>query len=416
MKYQNSSFYTSIISKLQSKHPKKFKFGNYDLTQVLYRQLIIKSRVKIRIKKKQRFLFLKEYIKYFLGFIFPITKIFITKKIDTIFVPNNIYQLTALDDFLKNSNERIGFIQDFKINIVNKKIDSYKIKKFLFLEKTKESEDEILNKFKLFEKIIKFYNPKKVYLIEGDATTDAIIGLICKKLSIKCFCLQHGFHGPILSQNYSKFFFKNFFSDFIYLIFSKETAKILRQKQLIRNYKVIGKKIKKKYFYEKKQKKIVFPIPSYVPIEGINFEVFKKIVRVINILSKKLNDYTFVIRLHPKGLKNKYIINSLHKLNNIEIHDANKINLRESFYKSSLTCLLFGSSIITDCLESGSIPIIMSTSRKFDYTYLTKKNIGFVVNNENQLIKKSLTLLNNCKILKNKRNHNYKFLKKYYAK
>ena len=100
----------------------------------------------------------------------------------------------------------------------------------------------------------------------------------------------------------------------------------------------------------------------------------------------------------------------------LAIHDANKINLRESFYKSSLTCLLFGSSIITDCLESGSIPIIMSTSRKFDYTYLTKKNIGFVVNSENQLIKKSLTLLNNCKILKNKRNHNYKFLKKYYAK
>ena len=132
MKYQNSSFYTSIISKLQSKHPKKLKFENYDLTQVVYRQLIIKSRVKVRIKKKQRFLFLKEYIKFFLKFIFPITKIFITKKIDTIFVPNNIYQLTALDGFLKNSNERIGFVQDFKKNISNKKIDSYKIKKFLF--------------------------------------------------------------------------------------------------------------------------------------------------------------------------------------------------------------------------------------------------------------------------------------------
>ena len=66
MKYQNSSFYTSIISKLQSKHPKKLKFENYDLTQVVYRQLIIKSRVKVRIKKKQRFLFLKEYIKFFI--------------------------------------------------------------------------------------------------------------------------------------------------------------------------------------------------------------------------------------------------------------------------------------------------------------------------------------------------------------
>ena len=258
MKYQNLPFYTSIISKLQNKHLKKLKFENYDLTQVIYRQLIIKSRVKIRKKKKQKFLFFKEYIKHFLKFIFPITRIFISKKIDTIIVPNNIYQLIALESFLKNSNERIGFIQDFKMNLSNKKIDSYKIKKFLFLEETKESKNEIFKKFKLFEKIIEFYNPKKIYLIEGDATTDAIIGLICKKFSIKCLCLQHGFHGPILSQNYSKFFFKNFFSDFIYLIFSKETAKILKQKQLIKKYRIIGKKIKKNIFMKKNKKKLFF--------------------------------------------------------------------------------------------------------------------------------------------------------------
>ena len=58
----------------------------------------------------------------------------------------------------------------------------------------------------------------------------------------------------------------------------------------------------------------------------------------------------------------------------------------------------------------------MSTSKKFDYTYFTKKKIGFVVNSENQLIKKSLTLLKNCKKLNNMRVNNYKFLKKYYAK
>ena len=37
------------------------------------------------------------------------------------------------------------------------------------------------NKIDFFENMINFYNPKSVYVVEGDSVNDALIAQVCKK-------------------------------------------------------------------------------------------------------------------------------------------------------------------------------------------------------------------------------------------
>ena len=413
----NSTFY-KLISTNVEKNKKRYLFNNYDLTQAVYRQEIIDKRTKKFFKKDKRLnenLVFKNIILSILNFFFPIFKKFLKKKFDVIFVPNNYYQLKILDNYLSKKYKKVGYIEDFKKNFNLKHIKSIKIKKFLFLEKNTRSNFKQFDKLKIFEKILKFYNPKKVYLIEGDATTDAIIGQICKRLEIKCYCLQHGLHPPILYQKYCKFYFKNYFSDFIYLCNSKQTIKILKKKKIIDKYKLIHKDIYKNFFYETKKKKIVFIIPAFDVREGLDKIFFSQLVKVIKNVSVKLENYEIVVRLHPKGIMNDFIKSCIKNYRNIICHESNIFSIRESFQKSEITCIPFGSSTLIEALEYGTLPIVWSISNKFDYTYFKKKKLGFLVKNQQQFENKIIISTKRPNLIKKKVKNNYKFLKKFYS-
>ena len=100
------------------------------------------------------------------------------------------------------------------------------------------------NKIDFFENMINFYNPKSVYVVEGDSVNDALIAQVCKKKKIKCFCFQHGYNPTLFNSTVlPKFEYKNYFYDFIFLADSYKSALFLKKKKLINRYKVVNNKI-----------------------------------------------------------------------------------------------------------------------------------------------------------------------------
>ena len=245
-----NKFRLNIQKKIKKISKEQIFYKGYDLTQAFYRLYFSEKRKPNKIPHNLKiFNPLKSLILKL-----PILKVFIKKeKTDFMIVSNTRYKVQkALDVINISPKNKIAVIQDFKNNLYSKynNINYFIVKKFLFFSKNDNSIKKndigefliLKKKLDLFEKIINFYKPKNIYIVEGDSASDALIGQICKKKNIQCFCLQHGFNPILFYPKNSKFHFKNFLSDFTYLVDSKLTGEYLKSKNILKKYQVLTKK------------------------------------------------------------------------------------------------------------------------------------------------------------------------------
>ena len=232
------------IQKKVNKIPQKLLiYKGYNFSQALIRFYNINTRVinKFRIKKKK--ISIKNTVLLSLSFLYQLKKLFKKDRNEIIIISNTRYKIQkALNHLSKKKN--IALFQDFNHKIFeNYYHEDYNIiNKFLFLKFPKKNliqsknKNEFLmlqNKIDFFENMINFYNPKSVYVVEGDSVNDALIAQVCKKKKIKCFCFQHGYNPTLFNSTVlPKFEYKNYFYDFIFLADSYKSALFLKKKKI----------------------------------------------------------------------------------------------------------------------------------------------------------------------------------------
>lgn len=410
----------NITKKVNQILNKKSLYKDYDYTQVLIRYFFSIRRIKKRsndITFYDKRIYLLKIKKLLLNFY----KFFGTpkkKKVDFLIVTNTEYKIhKALDYLKKYKNKKIIIFADYKkkVNFSNKQ-KKFLINKSYFsyiasrnIKKTKYY--NFIFKTKLFENVIKFYNPTKIIIVEGDSVSDAIIGQISKKNMIECLCLQHGFNPSFLMGNNNKFLFKNYFSDFTYVADSIKTANFLRQKKIA--YKInihpsfkSNKKISNKT-------KILFCIPTLLEKEYLDISVMLKIVKIINHFLNRFPDKKMIIRFHPDGLANKLIISKIIKTKNIEYHYPNQISIHDSFKEVCIAIFIYGSSLIVDAIKEISFPVILKIKDTYDFSNIKKNNLGAIFSTEAEFKKKLTLLLNDRKKLEKNLQQIKNYLLKY---
>ena len=410
------------IQKKVNKIPQKLLiYKGYNFSQALIRFYNINTRVinKFRIKKKK--ISIKNTVLLSLSFLYQLKKLFKKDKSEIIIISNTRYKIQkALNHLSKKKN--IALFQDFNHKIFeNYYHEDYNIiNKFLFLKFPKKNliqsknKNEFLmlqNKIDFFENMINFYNPKSVYVVEGDSVNDALIAQVCKKKKIKCFCFQHGYNPTLFNSTVlPKFEYKNYFYDFIFLADSYKSALFLKKKKLINRYKVVNNKILPNKLSEKKN--IFFGIPTISPKENLDENIIKKIAQNINYFSKKYNNLKILVRLHPDGLSNKIILKKVSNLKNVEFHYPHEISLEDSFKSAKIGCFVFGTSLIADSLNNYCFPVILVDKKNsFNFKGLKKNKIAYLTSNENNFRNVVSNLLKDPIKIKIKQKLIHKFLK-----
>ena len=71
---------------------------------------------------------------------------------------------------------------------------------------------------------------------------------------------------------------------------------------------------------------------------------------------------------------------------NIEYHFANEKTLKSSFESCKVAFFVYGTSLVTDALDYGSIPLILNCKSHMDFKDLGNKKIVFVFNDLEKLI------------------------------
>jgi len=403
------------------KIPKKLlTYKGYNLSQALYRHYSFNIRAhKVFKSKNKKFTFRN----IFLLVVSPFSRIKLSlkkKKSNIIIISNTKYKIQKALDHL-SAKKNIAILQDFNHKIFEQynHQDYHFINKFLFLKLNKKKinqskkQDEFLmlqNKIIFFEKLINFYKPNLVYIVEGDSINDSLIGQICKKKNIKCFCLQHGYN-PILfdSPVLPKFNFKNYFFDFIFLADSYKSAMFLKKKKLIDKFRVLKHK---PYSIKLEHKKnILFGIPTISPNENLDESVLIKIAQNIIYFSKKYHNIKILVRLHPDGLTNEFIFKKISSLKNIEFHNPNEISLKDSFKSAKISCFVFGTSLIADAVNNYCFPVVLIDKKNsYHFDGLKKNRIAYVTNKENNFRKEVSKLFENSKELKKKQKTIQKYL------
>ena len=418
-----NKFKLSIQKKIKKIPKEQIFYKGYDLTQAYYRLYFSEKRKPVKIPHNNLKIFnsIKNLILKL-----PILKIFIKKeKTDFMIVSNTKYKVQkALDAINVKPRNKIAVIQDFKNNLYSRynNINYFIVKKFPFfsendepIKKNELSEFLILKKkLDLFEKIINFYEPNKIYIVEGDSVTDALIGQICKKKNIECLCLQHGFNPILFYSKNSKFHFKNFLYDFTYLVDSKLTGEYLKFKKIIHKYKVLKNKIK--FNNLKDKNKILFGVSTFSIDDGLNQKSIYYFADMILHFLKKFPNIKVIIRLHPDGLTNKIILNQIPKSKNVEFHFSQEKSLKESFEDSKISCFLAGSSLIADSINYLCVPVVLRLVKVDTYNFsgLKKYKVAHITDTFSDFKNKVSDLIINKKRLQSKQKNIEIFLKNFY--
>ena len=98
---------------------------------------------------------------------------------------------------------------------------------------------------------------------------------------------------------------------------------------------------------------------------------------------------------------------------NIEYHFANEKTLKSSF-ENYKVAFVYGTSLVTNALDYGSIPLILNCKSHMDFKDLGNKKIVFVFNDLEKLIFFGQKVVNHKNFYKNWSKRCLKFLKKYY--
>ena len=410
------------IQKKINKIPKKLLiYKGYDLSQAIFRYHAFNIRAFKVFKGENKKFTIRNIFLLIVSLYSRINLLFKKRKSKVIIISNTKYKIQKALDHLSNV-KNISIFQDFNHKIFeqyNHKDYSF-INKFLFLEinikknNQSEKQDEFLmlqNKIMFFEKIIHFYKPSSIYIVEGDSVNDALIGQICKKNKIKCFCFQHGYN-PILfdSPILPKFSFKNYFYDFIFIADSYKTVKFLKKKKLVNKFKVVKPKVfSSKLIYKKN---ILFGVPTISPNENLDETTLIKIAQNIIFLSKKYRNLKILVRLHPDGLTNEIILKKVSHLKNVEFHYPHKISLEESFKSAKISCFVFGTSLIADAVNNYCFPVILIDKKNsYNFHGLKKNRVAYLTNKENSFRNEISKLVQNSEEMKKKQRLIKKFLK-----
>jgi len=431
------------------KKNKGFFYKNYNLEQAIYRQKISYFRTLSRSKdndSKSKFSQLYfTFIKFISENLLNLIKFTQKRNLDVIVISNRNYKINKILNFIKNKKYKIGVLADHQQeNLIIRNKNIFWIKKYFFYKNVNTSFENsaLIIKLIFFESIISFYKPKSIFLAEGDSPSEALIAQICKKKNIKCYCLQHGLdlpmimrsklpsnyikkikrfclknklNPPLIKNSFSKFYFPEFFNDFIYLCYSKQTSIFLKKNNLANKSIILGKKINKKFFSNNK-KNILFGIPALVEKEGLDRSVFIKLAELINLFSKKYPNKKIIIRLHPSHSSTRLISKMINNSNNIYYHLSNEETLENSFKNCATAFFVYGTSLVADALDYGAIPFILKSKSHMDFKNLKNKNIVYVFNDLKKLVSFGQKVINDKNFYKNWSKRCMVFLENYFNK
>ena len=409
------------IQKRINKIPKKLLiYKGYNLSQALIRYHSFNIRAFKLFKSKNKKFTIRNIFLLVISFFSRIKLSLKTKKSNIIIISNTKYKIQKVLNHL-STKKNIAIFQDFNHKIFEQynHQDYSFINKFLFLKLNKKKfnqskkQDEFLmlqKKIIFFEKVINFYKPNSVYIVEGDSINDSLIGQICKKKKIKCFCFQHGYN-PTLFESLvlPKFNFKNYFYDFIFLADSYKSAMFLKKKKLVDQFKVLKPK---PYLNKLEYKKnILFGIPTISPKENLDESIIIKIAQNIIYFSKKYQNIKILVRLHPDGLTNEIILKNVSNLKNVEFHYPHEISLEESFKSAKISCFVFGTSLIADAVQNYCFPVVLvDKNNSYIFDGLKKNRIAYLTNKEKNFRNEVSKLLENSKEIKKKQKIIQKYL------
>ena len=85
--------------------------------------------------------------------------------------------------------------------------------------------------------------------------------------------------------------------------------------------------------------------------------------KIINLFSKTYPEKKIIIRLHPSNSSTKLISKMVKNSDNIEYHFANEKTLKSSFENCKVAFFVYGTSLVTDALDYGSIPLILNCKK-----------------------------------------------------
>jgi hypothetical protein len=430
-----------MINNLRSKIEEEIKKDSeilvttqYDFRQSAFRYLYKYYRNKNEIyflkKKKINFFFDSRISSIFFFFKIKLKKfilkyffcsVFLKKKnFDILIYVNTEYKLNSFKEIFNKSNLKIAiFYENF--NIKNKCNKFYYINKYFFLntdlsfnKKKYYKYETLFNKYSVFEKVLKFNKPKKIIFMEGDDVSTSILSQVAIKMNIKTYCLQHGFFEPIVPNFGEKFKYDGYFKEHVYLAQSELTVNLLKKKNLIDKYFLVGSPFisKTKKVSTVKKKIIIFATPI-ANSEGINNNFIEDISEIVNNISTKNSRVDIIVRYHPSvSIRNKEtndilkskIINN----NNIYFQNPNTINLDESLKNATIVLTILESSTIFDSLVKSVIPIIFTRNDFYKNNFILKNKVGYISNNKNKIIQEIENILGDNKTMNKYKNNIYK--------
>lgn len=198
-----------------------------------------------------------------------------------------------------------------------------------------------------------------------------------KKKKIPYFCLQHGINSPFILNRTSKYKYKNFFYDFIYLTTSKFHAEYLKKIKLVKNYVLIKNKI---FNLKIIKRDLLVVINSVGEKNNINSarQIFQSF-EYAKICAKNFPNTKIFVRLHPSQNSNKLVydyFNNNKFQKNIIIQNPDKINI-DSALKTCIVAFFYeGSSLLMDAIKNSVIPIVLEeTGALYDLSFLKKRKV-----------------------------------------
>jgi hypothetical protein len=178
----------------------------------------------------------------------------------------------------------------------------------------------------------------------------------------------------------SKYKFKNYFCDYIYLSKSRTHAVYLKKKKLVKNYIVVNNK-EPKFINFKKKNDILITLNAVGDKDGNSILRNNLSLKFANICSEKFLDSKIFIRCHPSMNSYGFIYNYFNK-NNLKISKNIIIqnpNLSSDPCSDLKTCKIGffygGSSLLLDAINNFIIPIVCTNEGVYNFSYLKEKKV-----------------------------------------
>jgi len=197
---------------------------------------------------------------------------------------------------------------------------------------------------------IRFYRPKCVVVVEGNAPLDSITAEVCKQLDVSCLCVQQGW-SPVVHNGFRNMSFDEMF------VWGEELVRVLEPYNPHQHFTVTGSHALQgngSHDIGSHQQRISFFLQAPCPLLGANG--YAEFIDLIVRCATSHPEVQFLVREHP-SYPLPATLSAKMQLENVCLSAGSGEPLADVIGGSSIVVSVF-STVLLEAISLGTVPLI----------------------------------------------------------